>query len=194
MISDPSTTRRRSVASVEVLALAELCSARLDGEIYLVGDEWCSIDEIDGPASRARAITRLVPIAAVAERSSAAWIFGLAPEPARHELHLDSGARKHVPPSLRLRVREVRDPLADTMTVGGVSVTTPLRTAVDLALCRPHNTSAGEELRLVALLAALLRYAGSPGISEALRRCGPARSPTGLRAAARFRAVHELLD
>ncbi|TFD45191.1 hypothetical protein E3T55_19470 [Cryobacterium frigoriphilum] len=176
------------------LALAELCSARLDGEIYLVGDVWYPIDEIDSPASRARTISRLVPVAVVAERSSAAWIFGLAPEPCCHELHLDSGARKRVPLSLRVRVREVRDPLAETLTIGGVCVTTPLRTAVDLALCRTNPAGDCEEARLVDLLAALLRYGGYRTVREALHGCVPALSPSGQRAAARFRAVQDLFD
>lgn len=188
------STRLGSILSVRDLSLAELSSARLDGEIYALGDSWCPIDEIDGPVNRARTVSLLVPVPAVAERASAAWIFGLTPEPACHELRVDSRARKHVAPSVRLRVREVRDPFADTDNLDGIPVTTPLRTAADLALCRSHHASGPAERALVELLASLLQYSGCRDTRQAVRLCAPEHSAAWQRAVARFDAVQELWD
>jgi hypothetical protein len=189
----PPNSRLPAVLTTQDLALAELCSARLDGEIYALGDAWCPIDVSDGPANRARTLTLLMPSAAVAERASAAWIYGLAPEPACHEVHLDSRARRHVAPSVRLHVREVNDPFADTLDFEGVRVTAPLRTAVDLALCR-HQLGDPEEARLIALLATLVRYGGRRDIDEPSRRCELLNSVRGQRAIARFTAVQKLFE
>lgn len=194
MPSNQPNSRLNAILSVQDLAPAELSSARLDGEIYAAGDSWCPIDVIDGPATRARAISLLVPVTIVAERSSAAWIYGLIPEPVCHELRLSSHARRHVAPSVRLRVREVRDPLAETLDLEGVRVTTPLRTAVDLALCRHQTDGDPDDERLIWLLAALLRYGGCPDIRDTLSRSAPAHSPTGLRAQDRFTAAQSLIE
>ncbi|MFC5931491.1 type IV toxin-antitoxin system AbiEi family antitoxin [Cryobacterium melibiosiphilum] len=194
MTPPPANTRLPSILSATDLPIAALCGARLDGEVYPLGDFWCLVDENDGPITRARATSMLVSVAVAAERATAAWIYGLTPEPARHELRLDSRARKHVQPSVRVRVREVRDPFADTVDIGGVPVTTPLRTAVDLALSRGDLVDGRHELGLVALLADLLRYSGYGDTHAAIARCVPAHSPVGERAAARFAAVQQLLD
>jgi hypothetical protein len=92
-------------------------------------------------------------------------------------------------------VREVNDPFADTLDLEGVSVTTPLRTAVDLALCRPdHPVDDPEEARLVALLATLVRYSGCQDVDEPQHRCSLLNSVSARRASARFTAVQELFD
>lgn len=190
----PSHVRLGSVLSPRDLPVAELHSARLDGDVYALGDFWCPIDEVDGPRNRARAAALLVPVSVVAERGTAAWIYGLLPEPLCHELRLDSKARKHVNASFRARVREVRYPFADTEVYGGVAVTTALRTAVDLALCRQHDVDALGETHLIRLLAGLLRYSGCFDTENAARLCVPTRSATAQRATARFAAVQQLFD
>ena len=78
----------------------------------------------------------LVPAGVIAERLTAAWIFGACPEPHQHQFCVDTAARQHVPISTRFRLREARNVAADTQLIGGIRVTTPRRTVVDLARTR----------------------------------------------------------
>lgn len=169
-----------SLLTSQDLPAPELCCARLDGELVAVGDGWCPVDEPFGPAIRARAAALLVPPRAIAERATAAWIFGVIPEPTRHQFCVDPASRTHISPSVRIHLREVRCSPSDTVSLGGFRVTTPLRTAVDLA-----RDATFEEAPVVRLVAALLHYgridgdavirdlerqARAPNMSLALRR------------------------
>lgn len=135
------------------LPAAELCSAKLDGELVAVGEGWSPVDLPVGEAVRAQAAALLVPPRVIAERMTAAWIFGLVPEPTRHHFCVDARTRAHVPPSSRIQLREVSCTTDDTLVLGGLRVTTPLRTVVDLA-----RHGAVEEQALVQVIAALLAY------------------------------------
>ncbi|TFC15367.1 hypothetical protein E3O19_09695 [Cryobacterium algoritolerans] len=165
------TTRLRSVLSGLDLPVAELSSARLDGELFSLGDFWCAVDEPDGPLTRAQAAALLVPPRAIAERLTAAWIYGLAPEPRRHHFCVDVGARVHPQPSARLILREVTCPPADTVTIAGLRVTRPLRTLVDLARWPKPDVD------VVPLIDALLSLCGPDGPEQALLRCNRAYVP-----------------
>ena len=153
------------------LPIAELSGARLDGELFSVAGSWCPVDTLDGPATRAAALAELAGLAGlarlagsaepasrrlVAERLSAAWIFGLAPEPAQHQFCVDVTARIRKPEGPTALVREVRLRPDDVRAVGRLLVTVPRRTAVDLARwgCSPGARADTE------LLAALLSYDG----------------------------------
>lgn len=138
------------------LPLAELNCARLDGELFAVAGAWCPIDAHDGPETRAQALAPLAPTRAAAERMTAAWIYGLAAEPARHQFCVDVTARTRKPGVTGTLLREVRIGADDTRVVGPQLVTTPLRTAIDLAR---WGRSAGVPPD-TALLAALLAYDG----------------------------------
>lgn len=169
------------------LPLAELSGARIDGEVFALGEAWCPIDEIESPASRARVAGLLVPARAIAERMSAAWIYGFAPEPLRHQFCVDIGARAHIPLSPRLQLREVICSPEDNRTIGGLRVTTPLRTFVDLALCTPDDP-----VGLVPLLAELLG-SGSFGQEQASRLLCRPHLPNKTRALHRLDAALALL-
>jgi hypothetical protein len=141
------------------LPLAELACARLDGELFAVGGAWCPVDAPDGPDTRAGAIQWAAPRRAVAERLTAAWIYALAPEPAEHQFCVDITARTANRPGTGAHLREVRLGADDTVRLGRLLVTTPLRTAIDLARwgaapgCRADT----------GLIAALLVRAGVDG-------------------------------
>lgn len=165
------TTRLRSVLSGRDLPVAELSSARLDGELFTLGDFWCPVDELDAPATRAQAAALLVPPRAIAERLTAAWILGLAPEPRRHHFCVDVGARVHLQPSARLTLREVTCPSTDTASITGLRVTRPLRTVVDLARWPDPDVD------VVPLIGALLSLCGPGGAEQALGRCDRAYVP-----------------
>jgi hypothetical protein len=135
------TSRLGRVLSTSDLPLAELCSARLDGELFALGDGWCALDEPEGAESRAAAVALVAPRRAIAERVTAAWIFGAAVEPAQHQFCVDVVARVNVPRSPRLHLREVIGAEANTLRLGGLRVTTPLRTVVELARRPPGATN-----------------------------------------------------
>ncbi|ALD12997.1 type IV toxin-antitoxin system AbiEi family antitoxin [Clavibacter capsici] len=126
--------RLAPVLSVLDLPLAELCSARLDGEVYEVDACYSPVDELASPWLRAAALAAQVPSRLIAERSTAAWVHGAVRTPPRtHEYCVDTVARCH-PPALRnVRIREVVLDERDTVVLAGLRVTTPLRTLCDIA-------------------------------------------------------------
>ncbi|KGJ79197.1 hypothetical protein GY21_05975 [Cryobacterium roopkundense] len=171
------------------LPLAELMCARLDGEVYPLGECWCPIDEIDSPNLRAASLAPLLPRRAIIERHSAAWVYDLCPEPAQHEFCVDLGARTHAQPSPRRHLREVVCPTDDTAELGGVRVTTPIRTAIDLARWAAPNA----DDHLLPLLFALLRYGGFTDTTQARARCEARSIPHRGIALRRLAAVETLL-
>ncbi|WP_130179308.1 hypothetical protein [Cryobacterium sp. SO1] len=138
------------------LPLAELNCARLDGELFAVAGAWCPVDAHDGPEMRALALASLAPGHAAAERMTAAWIYGLADEPERHQFCVDVTARTRKPGGTSTLLREVRIGPDDTRVLGQQLVTTPLRTAIDLARWGRSDGVPPD----TALLAALLSYDG----------------------------------
>lgn len=164
------TPRIPAVLTAADLPVAELASARLDGELFGLAGSWCPIDALDAPATRAGAIVPTAPRRAVAERMTAAWIYGLAPEPAEHQFCVDVTARIGTPPGTGVRLREVRIAADDIVLLARLPVTSPLRTAVDLARwgvggrhpgAAMHGTHAD-----VRLLADVLAYAGLGGADD----------------------------
>ncbi|MBC7590681.1 MAG: hypothetical protein H7226_06515 [Salinibacterium sp.] len=116
------------------LPQAELWAARLDGELFQIGECFTPIDEIEQPAHRASVVHAGMSGRMIAEQLSAAWIWGAMPAaPAHHQLCVAMDARvgHEVPRSVT--VREVVIDLHEVALVGGLRVTTPLRTVIDLA-------------------------------------------------------------
>lgn len=91
------------------------------------------------PQLRARAAAVLIRPAirrrVVAGRLTAAWIYGCAPEPDRLALLVDATRRISSLRSARgCTLHEVRLGPFDVVSLGGLMVSSPLRTAVDIAL------------------------------------------------------------
>lgn len=91
------------------------------------------------PQLRARAAAFAVPQAirqrVVAGRMTAAWIYGCAPEPDQLALLVDAKRRVSSLRSTRgCTLHEVRLGPCDVVSLGGLMVSTPLRTALDIAL------------------------------------------------------------
>ena len=127
---------------------------RLDGEIYVLANGWCTIDELEGPAHRAAAVLGDRSPRLIAELGSAAWIWGAATVlPRTAEFCVDLGARARLRPSPIVRVRELVLDAGDCVELGSVAVTSPLRTAVDLA--RFRETLSGDESAAIVALADL---------------------------------------
>ncbi|HSN36526.1 MAG TPA: hypothetical protein VLT34_09275 [Arthrobacter sp.] len=116
------------------------------------------------PQLRARAASILIRPAirqrVVAGRMTAAWIYGCADEPDRLALLVDSSRRISSLRSTRgCTLHEVRLGPSDVVSLGGLMVSSPLRTSVDIAL---HV----EPERAVPALRALL---GKPELGLRLR-------------------------
>lgn len=133
------------VLSTADLPLAELCAARLDGDVFAVDDCFAPVDEVDGTGLRALALARVAPPRVVAERFTALWIYGVLPAaPRRHTLCIPSATRARVPPSQRWIVRECVLRQGDVLQIGGTPVVSPLHAAVDVLRSAEHY---GDEQR-----------------------------------------------
>lgn len=170
--------RLPSVLSRFDLPQAELHAARLDGELYAVDDCFSPIDEIDRSALRARSLSALFSPRLIAEQRTAAWVFGvLARPPTPHQFCADIAARVRPADIARITVREVVIDESDLLECGGLRVTTPLRTVVDLARFSP---SFGErELRIAS---GIMRLDGL-GVAECAAMLDRRRNLPGKRIA-----------
>ena len=132
------TQRLPAVLTLVDLPLPELLAARLDGDLFALDDCFTPIDEIDQPRHRAAALHAGLSERLIAEQLSAAWIWGaLDAPPARHQLCAATGARVgHAHPPW-MDVREVVIHEHEIASIDGLLLTTPLRTAVDLARFSP---------------------------------------------------------
>ena len=115
------------------LPLAELTAAVLDGEAARLGPTFTPVDVPPGVTSRARALKHVLPRRFIADRRTAAWVYGALfalPEP------LDACVRTRDRPKmcvgLDARLRQVVINESEIALISGVSVTTPLRTMFDL--------------------------------------------------------------
>ena len=129
----------------------ELGGMRLDGEVYPLAEGWCSIDVLETPAHRARAVRGLRSERLIAELGTAAWVWGATPVlPRLVEFCVDLGARARLRISPVVRVRElVLDP-GDRVDLEGGAVTSRVRTVVDLARFR-EDLSEGDAASIVEL-------------------------------------------
>ena len=174
-----------SVISGLDLPIAELSAARLDGELYAVDDGYSPIDVPCGPHERAASIAAYCQGRLMAEQRTAAWIWGAIDRaPARLELCASLGARARPAFPIRTSVREVVIDANEFVVIGGIPVTSPLRTIIDLARFSEHFGA--EESAAVA------RLAGAFGITwERCRREMDARTnlPNKRRAILRLAAI-----
>jgi len=126
--------RLPSILDLDDLPIAELCAARLDGEVMRIGDGWCPVDEPDLPSLRAAAVVPGLAAPFIIERRSAAWVHGALPAPPPvAECCVPHSARvstRSLPAVMLLR--EVAITPADIVMIGGVRCTSPDRTAFDL--------------------------------------------------------------
>jgi hypothetical protein len=163
------------------LPLAELHAARLDGEVFRVDDCFSPIDEIAQPAHRARALVTGVRDRLIAEQRSAAWVWGALSEPPTvHQFCVVLGARVTPPGISWMTVREVVLDASELVTLEGLQVTTPLRTAVDLARFTVEFGPAEG-----TMVTGLMRV-GRFGLAECLDDMDRRRNLPNKRRAARF--------
>jgi hypothetical protein len=118
---------------------AELQAACLDGDLvdvaglFAPADVAGTVDLRGARELRARALLHVVPAALVAEQTTAAWLHGAWPTlPAPLELCVRSDHRVRAGPSPSRSVRQVVLGRGELLELGGLLVTTPRRTAIDL--------------------------------------------------------------
>ncbi len=134
--------RLAGVLSASDLPLAELSAARLDGELFGMNMAYCPIDAIDSPELRAESVLPL-PEPLIAERRTAAWIWGATAQPPRvHEFCTSLGARGRAAGPLPMTLREVMIEPADVVRIAGLRVTTPFRTLLDIVRSEARCTDA----------------------------------------------------
>ena len=150
--------RMPTVLTTTTLPRAELAAARLDGELFALDEAWICADEPDRGDARAAAVAALLPPAGSTERLvmmglTAAWLHGATDAPPwRHEVCVRLGDRSRLRLPRRVLLRELSMTDADECRVGCLRVTTPARTAFDLArLPFPSVAEAGAMETLVRL-------------------------------------------
>jgi hypothetical protein len=140
---------------------AELHAARLDGELYGIGEGFAPVDGIESAAHRAMSLAAATSSRLVAERYTAGWIFGARDRlPAVLEFCTDCRARYRGLTGTRIAVREVVLHEGDTLVLGGVTVTSPVRTILDVA--RTPARFGPDDIDMIRRLAAVARV----GLSE----------------------------
>jgi hypothetical protein len=176
-----------------IFTSAELQAMRLDGLVHLVvGDSYLRSDFREDPGTRSQAAARSVPHSirprVALGRTCAAWIYGSTPPPVLISLVTDH--RRHItalPPFTPTVMHQVALGPFDINLVGGVSVTTPLRTALDIAvhgddhdavpILRAIGRARGLDCPLRVVEAALVNTSRVPGKTRALTRLRVAQRP-----------------
>lgn len=155
--------RLPTVLGTHDLPLAELCAARIDGELIAIDEGWAPVDEPDLPSLRAAVVALRVPRALIIERRSAAWVHGAldAPPPIA-EFCVPHHERIAVISDHRTRVREVTIGDDDLVDYGGVRCTSVSRTTFDLL--RDPSPVEGDTVAIVARL-----VSDRPDLIEAVR-------------------------
>lgn len=144
------------------LTLPELSAARLDGDVVELGEGYMPADTIEGSAARALSLSPIVPSGTAVSGISAAWVHGAGDlPPAVHHVSRITASRQRITMSPRMVHHERRLPPEEVQQLAGVSVQTPLATAVSLLFTSAR--SAEDETWLQALVAV------SPGLVEAVR-------------------------
>ncbi|WP_052521168.1 type IV toxin-antitoxin system AbiEi family antitoxin [Agreia bicolorata] len=151
-------TRLESVLTEDDLPLSELWAACRDGELVpLSSSAFAFADVPQTPAVRALAVHPVMARRTIIERHSAAWVHGALSTPPRvHTIAVRYANRSSASRHLAV-VREVALRPGDTMMIDGIEITTPLRTAVDLARDRAFEAS-----RDSPVIAKLLASSGLP--------------------------------
>ncbi|MHC9044083.1 hypothetical protein ACYX8G_05840 [Microbacterium saperdae] len=134
------------------LTLAELSAARLDGDVVEIGDAYIPADLIESADVRASSIADLVRPGTAAAGPTAAWIHGAGDAPpAVH--HIRRSIPRRVRPQLsgRMIFHDGALSPSEVESIGGIDVSTPLRTMLDLA------TGVHRDARLIAWIEHLAR-------------------------------------
>ena len=168
------------------LSLAELMAARLDGDVVVLGDAYIPADAVETRALRAGSLTGLLGDTLAATHLTAAWVHGVLSEPpSPHTVQRAVPRRLHHVPSRHLVYRDLAVDPADLVSIGGIRVTTPVRTLEDL--CRvgddAHTRADEARTRFHARNARLAREQAERVARVAARKEALAQTTASLTAA-----------
>lgn len=173
-----------TIYSTDDIPLAELSAMRLDGELVPVDQCFAPFDDFPSPVQRASALAPLTSERLIAERRSAAWVWGaLDRPPAPHEFCVAHSARVTRRPVPYVTVREVVLGEGDVLELGGVAVTSIPRTIADLV--RFADAWGDSEMDTVTRLLEI----GRLDAQDALRELDRHKLPHKRRALERLRAA-----
>lgn len=131
------------------LSRAELSAACLDGDLVELGEAYIPADAVETAALRAGSLARTLGENLAATHLTAAWIHGALPlPPARHTVQRAVARRINLMPARQMVYRDLSIAADDLQLIGGVRVTTPVRTLIDLA-----RVDDGEHSRAAGLIA-----------------------------------------
>ncbi|NII70983.1 hypothetical protein [Microbacterium ulmi] len=131
------------------LSPAELSAARLDGHLVELGDAYIPADAVETSGLRAGSLRGILGDTLAATHLTAAWVHGaLSEPPARHTVQRAVAKRLHHVMGRRILYRDGAIEQDDLQVLGGVLVTSPVRTLADLA--RVPDDSHAEAARLLA--------------------------------------------
>jgi hypothetical protein len=142
----PPMSHSRSLLTVllapgERLSEAELRAVVLDGEAISLGGVFVPIDIPVTALTRAAALcSPMLYSRIIISDSSAAWVWGWGPQPSRVTTCVSIAARIPSPERRRWHAREVVIDDDEHVTLGGVPVTSPERTLLDLARHAPDDS------------------------------------------------------
>lgn len=143
----------------ERLSRAELCAARLDGHVVEVDDAYMPADAVETAALRAGALRDILGDTLAASHLTAAWVHGaILDPPRRHTVQRAVERRLHHVFGRRIRYRDGVVDGTDLWMLGGVRVTSPVRTLIDLARV-PDDTHAAAAGALAGSTPGLAREA-----------------------------------
>lgn len=134
------------------IPLAELCAAKLDGDVFPLDRGFIVSDLPETRAERAAVLAASAPPHAIAELRTAAWVLGASERPpVSHSFCVPAHERRRASLSGSDALREVVLADDDVLEINGRRVTTPLRTAIDLArLQEPWNPELRRVVRALA--------------------------------------------
>ena len=190
-MNDSSSWPTTLLVPGEAFALAELHAMKLDGVLAaVVGDVFRPVGLAETPALRAAALKVSIPAAlekrAVLGQLAAAWVYGCAPPPIVVSLLVDNdGNTAALPAHSGCTLRQVYLDTTELKSLGGALVTSPLRTALDVARTAPEGTA---RTVLAAMTAQTTLHCTLAGIERAL--AAAVHVPGKLRAQ---ELVHSLL-
>ncbi|MFJ4252563.1 type IV toxin-antitoxin system AbiEi family antitoxin [Microbacterium sp. NPDC090003] len=117
------------------LTLPELTAARLDGDVVDVGEAFIPADLVEDADVRAASIAAIVQPGTAVCGPSAVWVHGACDAPPNpHHLRRAVARRIRAVQSPRVRYHDTPLPAEDLLIIGGIPITSPQRTLMDLAL------------------------------------------------------------
>lgn len=116
------------------LSPAELSAARIDGHVVDLGDAYVPADLVETADARASTLAPIVRPGTAASGPTAAWIHGAGDAPPSvHHVKRSVDRRIRPQTSGRLVFHDTLLEASDLQVIGGIAVSTPVRTLLDLA-------------------------------------------------------------